>query len=69
MDFVFRYINVMINGGEKVGIVGWMGVGKLFLILGLFWINEFVEGEIIIDGINIVKIGLYDFCFKIIIIF
>lgn len=46
-----------------------MGVGKLLLILVLFWIFEKVGGSIIIDDVDILIIGLYDFCFKLIIIF
>uniref|UniRef100_G1QGT6 Multidrug resistance-associated protein 1 n=1 Tax=Nomascus leucogenys TaxID=61853 RepID=G1QGT6_NOMLE len=68
LDFVLRHINVTINGGEKVGIVGRTGAGKSSLTLGLFRINESAEGEIIIDGINIAKIGLHDLRFKITII-
>ncbi|XP_063510415.1 multidrug resistance-associated protein 1 isoform X8 [Pongo pygmaeus] len=68
LDFVLRHINVTINGGEKVGIVGRTGAGKSSLTLGLFRINESAKGEIIIDGINIAKIGLHDLRFKITII-
>ncbi|XP_033091521.1 multidrug resistance-associated protein 1 [Trachypithecus francoisi] len=68
LDFVLRHINVTINGGEKVGIVGRTGAGKSSLMLGLFRINESAEGEIIIDGINIARIGLHDLRFKITII-
>nr|XP_038943514.1 multidrug resistance-associated protein 1-like [Rattus norvegicus] len=52
----------------QVGIVGRTGAGKSSLTLGLFWINESAEGEIIIDGINIAKIGLHNLRFKITII-
>uniref|UniRef100_A0A2K5RIG8 Multidrug resistance-associated protein 1 n=1 Tax=Cebus imitator TaxID=2715852 RepID=A0A2K5RIG8_CEBIM len=68
LDFVLRHINVTINGGEKVGIVGRTGAGKSSLTLGLFRINESAEGEIIIDDINIAKIGLHNLRFKITII-
>ncbi|XP_054389484.1 multidrug resistance-associated protein 1 isoform X8 [Pongo abelii] len=68
LDFVLKHINVTINGGEKVGIVGRTGAGKSSLTLGLFRINESAKGEIIIDGINIAKIGLHDLRFKITII-
>ncbi|XP_017727201.1 PREDICTED: multidrug resistance-associated protein 1 isoform X2 [Rhinopithecus bieti] len=68
LDFVLRHINVTINGGEKVGIVGRTGAGKSSLTLGLFRINESAEGEIVIDGINIARIGLHELRFKITII-
>ncbi|XP_042554225.1 multidrug resistance-associated protein 1 isoform X2 [Dipodomys spectabilis] len=68
LDMVLKHINVTINGGEKVGIVGRTGAGKSSLTLGLFRINESAEGEIIIDGVNIAKIGLHNLRFKITII-
>ncbi|XP_064224388.1 multidrug resistance-associated protein 1-like [Aotus nancymaae] len=68
LDFVLRHINVTINGGEKVGIVGRTGAGKSSLTLGLFRMNKSAEGEIIIDDINIAKIGLHNLRFKITII-
>ncbi|NXN86769.1 MRP1 protein, partial [Bombycilla garrulus] len=68
LDLVLKNINVTISGGEKIGIVGRTGAGKSSLTLGLFRINEAAEGEIIIDGINIAKIGLHDLRFKITII-
>ncbi|XP_031462657.1 multidrug resistance-associated protein 1 isoform X1 [Phasianus colchicus] len=68
LDLVLKNINITINGGEKIGIVGRTGAGKSSLTLGLFRINEASEGEIIIDGINIAKIGLHDLRFKITII-
>ncbi|XP_069503216.1 multidrug resistance-associated protein 1 isoform X2 [Ambystoma mexicanum] len=68
LDLALKNISVTINGGEKVGIVGRTGAGKSSLTLGLFRINESAEGNIIIDGINIAKIGLHDLRFKITII-
>ncbi|XP_053413290.1 multidrug resistance-associated protein 1 isoform X3 [Nycticebus coucang] len=68
LDLVLKHINITINGGEKVGIVGRTGAGKSSLTLGLFRINESAEGEIIIDGVNIAKIGLHSLRFKITII-
>lgn len=52
----------------QVGIVGRTGAGKSSLTLGLFRINESAEGDIIIDDVNISKIGLHDLRFKITII-
>ncbi|KAB1263533.1 Multidrug resistance-associated protein 1 [Camelus dromedarius] len=68
LDLVLKHINVTIEGGEKVGIVGRTGAGKSSLTLGLFRINESAEGEIIIDNVNIARIGLHDLRFKITII-
>ncbi|XP_055990712.1 multidrug resistance-associated protein 1 [Sorex fumeus] len=68
LDLVLKNINVTIEGGEKVGIVGRTGAGKSSLTLGLFRINESAQGEIVIDGVNIAKIGLHDLRFKVTII-
>ncbi|XP_062954765.1 multidrug resistance-associated protein 1 isoform X2 [Cynocephalus volans] len=68
LDLVLKHINITIHGGEKVGIVGRTGAGKSSLTLGLFRINESAEGEIIIDDVNIAKIGLHNLRFKITII-
>ncbi|ETE72132.1 Multidrug resistance-associated protein 1, partial [Ophiophagus hannah] len=68
MDPVLRDISVVVRGGEKVGIVGRTGAGKSSLMLGLFRIKEAAEGEILIDGVNIARIGLHDLRFKITII-
>ncbi|KAG8558236.1 hypothetical protein GDO81_016925 [Engystomops pustulosus] len=68
LDLALKHINVTVQGGEKVGIVGRTGAGKSSLTLGLFRINEAASGEIIIDGVNIANIGLHDLRFKITII-
>lgn len=38
---------------EKVGVVGWIGVGKSLMFNIFFWIVEFEFGVIMIDGVNI----------------
>ncbi len=44
MDLVLRGINVYIEDGEKIGIVGRTGAGKSSLTLALFRIIESVGG-------------------------
>ncbi|XP_050728628.1 multidrug resistance-associated protein 1-like isoform X5 [Eriocheir sinensis] len=60
LDLVVKDINVHINSGEKIGIVGRTGAGKSSMTLGLFRIIEAAEGNITIDGVNIGEIGLHD---------
>ncbi|XP_037545242.1 multidrug resistance-associated protein 1-like [Nematolebias whitei] len=46
--------------GDNVGIVGRTGAGKSSLTLGLFRIIEAAEGHILIDGVDIAKLGLHE---------
>ena len=62
-------LNVSIEPGEKVGVVGWTGTGKSSLISALFRLfNEGLEGEIKIDGRDTSSMGLSDLLCKISII-
>ena len=51
-------INLEIKSNEKIGIVGRTGSGKSSLFLSLFRIIESEKGKILIDNIDISKIGL-----------
>jgi ABC-type multidrug transport system fused ATPase/permease subunit len=55
-----RHISLVINSGEKIGIVGRTGAGKSSFIQSLFRIGSLVQGHIIIDDIDIATIGLDD---------
>lgn len=67
-DYVLNEINAVVLPGEKIGIVGRTGAGKSSLTLALFRLIEVSEGDIVIDGVNINKIGLHDLRHKITII-
>ncbi|XP_026871524.2 multidrug resistance-associated protein 1 isoform X1 [Electrophorus electricus] len=60
LELAIHNIDITIEGGEKVGIVGRTGAGKSSLTLGLFRIIEAAQGEIHIDGVNIADVGLHD---------
>ncbi|XP_059143047.1 multidrug resistance-associated protein 1-like isoform X2 [Physella acuta] len=60
LDMVIHRMNVKIQGGEKVGIVGRTGAGKSSLSLSLFRLMEAAGGCIMIDGVNIAELGLHD---------
>ena len=68
LDDALTDINIQIEPGEKIGIVGRTGAGKSSLTLALFRILEHSKGNIIIDGVDIKLIGLHDLRHKITII-
>ncbi|KAL5866239.1 hypothetical protein ACOSQ3_003753 [Xanthoceras sorbifolium] len=57
---VLRNITCTFPGGKKIGVVGRTGSGKSTLIQAIFRIVEPREGSIIIDNVDICKIGLHD---------
>ncbi|CAG2238338.1 ABCC4 [Mytilus edulis] len=64
---VLKYLKFCIESKEKIGIVGRTGAGKSSLIAMLFRMIE-PEGQVMIDGVNIVNIGLHELRNKISII-
>ena len=60
LEPVLQEVNISIKGGEKVGIVGRTGAGKSSIALALFRIIEPIGGKIVIDGVDVTKIGLHD---------
>ncbi|KAF9361073.1 hypothetical protein BGX26_006161 [Mortierella sp. AD094] len=60
LDLVLKGVNVTINGGERVGIVGRTGAGKSSVTMALFRIIEAAEGSILIDGLDISTLGLHE---------
>jgi ATP-binding cassette subfamily C (CFTR/MRP) protein 4 len=67
-NFVLQNLKISIRPREKVGIVGRTGAGKSSIINALFRLTECCEGCIIIDGIDISRIGLHELRKKISII-
>lgn len=64
---VLKNLNFVIEPREKIGIVGRTGAGKSSLIGALFRL-AYLDGEIIIDYVDIGKLGLHDLRKKISII-
>ncbi|XP_046619154.1 ATP-binding cassette subfamily C member 4-like isoform X1 [Neodiprion virginianus] len=58
---VLKDLNVAIEPGQKIGIVGRTGAGKSSLISALFRLSgDGLEGEINLDGIDTKSIGLHE---------
>ncbi|TXG62442.1 hypothetical protein EZV62_009436 [Acer yangbiense] len=57
---VLKNITCTFPGRKKIGVVGRTGSGKSTLIQAIFRIVEPREGSIIIDDVDICKIGLHD---------
>ncbi|KAF9182685.1 hypothetical protein BGZ51_004502 [Haplosporangium sp. Z 767] len=60
LDLVLKNLDVTIQGGEKIGVVGRTGAGKSSITMALFRIIEAAEGSISIDGIDISTLGLHE---------
>ena len=55
---VLKGVSFKVNSHDKIGIAGRTGCGKSSLMVALFRIEELVQGQIIIDGIDISKVHL-----------
>ncbi|KAJ3101164.1 hypothetical protein HDU97_001630 [Phlyctochytrium planicorne] len=60
LPLVLKGVDVNINSGEKIAIVGRTGAGKSTIILALLRLVELSGGSVVIDGVDISKIGLTD---------
>ncbi|KAI1280795.1 ATP-binding cassette sub-family C member 3 [Halotydeus destructor] len=68
LELVIKNITTVVHSEEKIGIVGRTGAGKSTITLALFRLIEPAEGKIIIDGVDVSKLGLHDLRSKITII-
>ena len=57
-ELVLKGLNLKIQGGQKIGVVGRTGAGKSTLSLVLLRILELEKGNIKVDGVDISKVSL-----------
>ncbi|KAI9090798.1 P-loop containing nucleoside triphosphate hydrolase protein [Phlyctochytrium arcticum] len=60
LDLVLKDVSFTIPAQSKVGIVGRTGAGKSSLTLALFRLIEPATGDILIDSVDIARLGLHD---------
>ena len=60
MKWVLRDINLKIEKGKTVAIVGQSGSGKSTLVDLIPRYYDVLEGEVLIDGINVKDLGIHD---------
>ena len=58
LPFALEAFNAHVAGGQKVGIVGRTGAGKSTLILAMFRLVEPTSGTVLIDGVDVLHMGL-----------
>jgi ATP-binding cassette, subfamily C (CFTR/MRP), member 4 len=59
LPYALESVDLIIPAGSRVGIVGRSGSGKSTLMQTLFRLLEVAEGRILMDGVDISKIGLH----------
>ncbi|QPG76759.1 hypothetical protein FOA43_004153 [Brettanomyces nanus] len=60
LPYVLKDLTLHINSCEKIGICGRTGAGKSTIMTALYRLSEPEKGEIEIDGVKTLDIGLYD---------
>lgn len=60
LPLVLREFNLHVKSQEKIGICGRTGAGKSTIMNAIYRINELAGGKILIDGLDISNLGLYD---------
>lgn len=59
-EAILHDINIEVKKGETVGIIGTTGAGKSTIMNLLCRFYDVTEGEVLVDGINVKNMNLYD---------
>ena len=60
-SFALKKVDLTLQKGEKIAIVGYNGAGKTTLIKLLMRLYDVTEGEVLVNGINIKEYDLSDY--------
>ncbi|KAI7824477.1 P-loop containing nucleoside triphosphate hydrolase protein [Kickxella alabastrina] len=60
LDLVIKDLSFTVGKNEKIGIVGRTGAGKSSITYALMRLVEPASGQIVVDGVDISKMGLQD---------
>lgn len=60
LDPVLKRLSFSVRPAEKIGVAGRTGCGKSTLMITLYRLIEPCGGTMVIDGVDITKIGLRD---------
>lgn len=59
LEPALRKLTCEVEAGKKIGIVGRTGAGKSTILQVLFRLTDGFEGDLLIDGQSIYKVGLH----------
>jgi ABC-type multidrug transport system fused ATPase/permease subunit len=68
LPLVLKGLSMHVRAGERIGVVGRTGAGKSSIMSALFRLQELSGGSIVVDGLDISKVGLHDLRSKLAII-
>jgi ABC-type multidrug transport system fused ATPase/permease subunit len=60
LPLVLKNLSLSVKPNEKIGICGRTGAGKSTIMMALYRMSELSEGQILIDGVDVSQIGLFD---------
>nr|QFR37215.1 ABC transporter [Cyberlindnera americana] len=60
LPMVLKNLSMSVKGSEKIGICGRTGAGKSSIMTALYRLSELAEGAILIDDVDISKLGMFE---------